>query len=71
MYDYAMMVLRREAEKLQKEQQDMSDKIRCKIVGSEHGLLNINTMQSWIFDIEDAIGILEDISKDVEKEKRE
>ena len=78
MYKYALLVLKNELERLKKEQQacvdwcsdgsnDLDD------LGTK--LFSINTYQPFIFDLEDAIGILEDIAKDVEKdvekEKRE
>jgi K+-sensing histidine kinase KdpD len=78
MYKYALLVLKNELERLKKEQQECVD--RCS-GGSNNlddlgtKLFSINTYQSSIFDLEDAIGILEDIAKDVEKdiekEKRE
>lgn len=71
MYKYALLVLKNELERLKKEQQECVD--RCS--GGQNDLrtklFSINTYQSSIFDLEDAIGILEDIAKDIEKEGRE
>jgi hypothetical protein len=75
MYKYALLVLKNELERLKKEQKKCVD--RCPDDSNNLGtkLFSINTYQPFIFDLEDAIGILEDIAKDVEKdiekEKRE
>ena len=69
MYKYALLVLKNELERLKKEQQECAD--RCSGGQNDLGtkLFSINTYQSSIFDLEDAIGILEDIAKDIEKDK--
>jgi hypothetical protein len=71
MYKYALLVLKNELERLKKEQQACVDRCSGCSNNLETKLFSINTYQSSIFDLEDAINILEDISKDIEKERRE
>ena len=69
MYDYARLVLKNEIERLKHEQSQCANRCSDSKTGLEGKLLSINTYQNSIFDLEDAIGILEDIAKDIENDK--
>lgn len=69
MYKYAIRTLNKRLFELKNEQKELSDKICYKILTPEQGLFASSEVQSRIFDLEDAIGILEDIAKDIEKDK--
>lgn len=71
MYQYSISILKNELEALKRKQLSVAEDCRDGVKDPDSGLVDVFSLQSKIFDLEDGISLLEDVNKELKNSEND